>query len=518
MPDIPMNEALLDIRGLCIRYSRPGAVPTIALHPTDLRIACGETVGLVGESGSGKSSLALALMRLLPADSAIVDASQAFFYPDSQAPPIRILEEKKAGYRGWGMGMIFQHPLSALNPVMRCGAHIEEALRRHQNMRDPKTLRQESLALLAAMRLDDPERIHAAYPCQLSGGQLQRALLAAALACRPKLLIADEPTTALDADAQNAVLDLLVECCADRNMGLLLISHNLNAVARVCRRIVVLHQGHVAEEGPTQQIMQSPQHDYTRQLLQSAPRARIPRSAPPAPRTHAPLVEIRNGTIRYTDRNGRETHTVCQALNLHIAPGEILGLTGPSGSGKSSIARVIAGQHPLSAGQLCYDGRSAADLSAALRRQILLSIQMIWQDPGASLNPRMRIGAAIAEPLRAHRLCAHPREAAARAAELLAQVGLEPNLAARYPAQLSGGQRQRACIARALALSPHLLICDEPTSSLDFTIQAKILDLLLDLRQKTGLSILLISHDTDMVQSVCDRVVRLYTAPNDGKN
>ena len=513
-----MNEALLDIRGLCVRYIRPGAAPTIALHPTDLRIACGETVGLVGESGSGKSSLALALMRLLPTDSAIVDASQAFFYPDSQAPPVRILEERKAEYRGWGMGMIFQHPLSALNPVMRCGAHIEEALRRHQNMRDPKTLRQESLALLAAMRLDDPERIHAAYPCQLSGGQLQRALLAAALACRPKLLIADEPTTALDADAQNAVLDLLVECCAARNMALLLISHNLDAVARVCRRIAVLHRGHLVEEGPVPQIMQAPQHAYTRQLLQSAPRARAPRPTPPTPAPHTPpVVEIRNGTIRYADRNGRETRMVCRALNLHIAPSEILGLTGPSGSGKSSIARVIAGQHPLSAGQLCYDGQSAADLSPALRRQILLSIQMIWQDPGASLNPRMRIGAAIAEPLRAHRLCAYPREAAARAAELLAQVGLEPDLAARYPAQLSGGQRQRACIARALALSPRLLICDEPTSSLDFAIQARILDLLLDLRQKTGLSILLISHDTDMVQSVCDRVMRLDVVGNGGK-
>lgn len=242
MPVIPMNDPLLDIRGLSVRYFKRGSPPFTALHPTDLSLSRGDTLGLVGQSGSGKSSLALAIMRLLPPESASVSAEQALFYPAAEATPIRFLEGKKASYRGWGIGMIFQHPLTALNPVMRCGAHIEEALRKHQNISDPKVLRSESLALLAAMRLDDPDRIHSAYPCQLSGGQLQRALLAAALACKPRLLIADEPTTALDADAQNAVLDLLVECAANRNMALLLISHNLEAVARVCKRIAVAHQ------------------------------------------------------------------------------------------------------------------------------------------------------------------------------------------------------------------------------------------------------------------------------------
>ncbi|MFN4080481.1 MAG: ATP-binding cassette domain-containing protein [Saprospiraceae bacterium] len=516
MPVTLMSDLLLDIRGLSVRYFKRGSPPATALHPTDLRLSRGETLGLVGQSGSGKSSLALALMRLLPPESASVSAKEALFYPEAGAAPIRFLEEKKAGYRGWGMGMIFQHPLTALNPVMRCGAHIEEALRSHQNLSNPQALRSESLALLAAMRLDDPERIHAAYPCQLSGGQLQRALLAAALACKPRLLIADEPTTALDADAQNAVLDLLVECAVNRNMALLLISHNLEAVARVCKRIAVAHQGRIVEEGPAAQIAQSPQHEYTRQLVLSTPQARTPRPAPSAPRTHTPLIEIRGGSICYADRNGRQVHTVCSELDLHIDSGEIVGLTGPSGSGKSSIARVLAGQHRLNEGERYYQGEEVASLAPARYKQFLLEVQMINQDPGASLNPRMRVGDAIAEPLLAHRLCADLREANARVGQLLEQVGLDSDYAARYPAQLSGGQRQRACIARALSLAPRLLICDEPTSSLDFVTQAKILDLLLDLRRRIGLSILLISHDIDMIRSVCDRIIDLGSSATRG--
>ncbi|WP_273690990.1 dipeptide ABC transporter ATP-binding protein [Ketogulonicigenium vulgare] len=468
---------------------------TTLVHGVDLNVSRNEIVALVGESGSGKTLTALSTLGLLPrgaeftADTATLNGHDL----------TRMTPDGWRALRGAEVGIVFQEPLSSLNPVLTIGDQIGEVLFYKRGLARAQR-RAVATDLLARMGLARPAQLLDEYPHQLSGGMRQRVMLAIAMAGEPSLLICDEPTTALDNSVQAQVLELIVETAAQTGVGVLFITHDLSVVAQVADRVAVMQHGAIVEAAPVTQLFRSPQHPYTQKLIGLAPhvpavvRTGAPSAAPEAAK--APLLELRDITKRYDGKTLALDH-----VSLQLAAGETLGIVGESGSGKSSLAKIITGLQRPDSGSVLFDGRDLLNGPAGAGSDV----QMVFQDPFSSLNPRMRIGAIITEPLSA--LSRLSRTAAANeAARLLETVGLSPDMATRFPHQLSGGQRQRVGIARALSVRPRLLICDEPVSALDVSVQAEILALLQRLKSEFSLTTIFIAHGLDSVYAVSDKV------------
>ncbi|MEM9292344.1 MAG: ABC transporter ATP-binding protein [Acidobacteriota bacterium] len=513
-PPSPPNPApLLTVDGLRVSFPRRdgegGRVQVVKDLSFDLHR--GEIVGLVGESGSGKSLTALSLMRLVPPPGSL------------DAGTLRI-DGQKIGelkgtrlrqLRGGRIGMIFQEPSSALNPVLSIGYQIIEAIRAHRPL-SRRQAREEAARLLELVALPEPRRRLRSYPHQLSGGQRQRVMIAIALAGQPDLLVADEPTTALDVTIQAQILDLLQQLREDLGLAVLLITHDLAVVAETCDRVMVMYNGELVEKASVETLFAKPQHSHTRALLAALPRlgsgktggAEVAEDAGPSP-----LLSVRGLEKRFELSSGwlqsRSEVRAVDGVDLDIHRGECLALVGESGSGKTTFGRCVTRLLQPNAGTVRFDGEDLLALSGSKLRRKRKRFQMIFQDPYSSLNPRMRVGAILEEPLAVHRLV--PRsQRPERVTELLEQVGLPADAARRYPHEFSGGQRQRVVIARALATEPDLIIADEPVSALDVSVRAQIIQLLSELRQELGLTLLFITHDLALVEQIADRVAVLY--------
>jgi len=493
-------------------------------------IAPRETVAVVGESGSGKSVTALSVMRLLPSVNARVEGRIAL--AGRELPPLPEAEMRKI--RGNDIAMIFQEPMTSLNPVLTVGFQVAEALVYHRSL-DRKAAEAEALRLFERVRIPAARSRFHEYPHRFSGGMRQRVMIAMALACRPKLLIADEPTTALDVTIQAQILELIKMLQEEEGMSVLFITHDMGVVAEIADRVVVMYKGRAVETGGTAEVFRTPRAPYTRALLAAVPRlgsmagrARPMRfpvvdietggSDEPAetPDTVAeqPLLEVSDLVTRFDIRGGvlsriqGRVHAV-EKVSFALHPGETLALVGESGCGKSTTGRSILRLVPPTSGRILFEGHDVADLDRSALRKMRRRMQMIFQDPYASLNPRKTVGAALAEPIIVHRL-AGAAEARDRVASLLRKVGLPPDAAGRFPHEFSGGQRQRLCIARALALEPRLIVADEAVSALDVSIKAQVLNLMLDLQSELGLAYLFISHDIAVVERVSHRIAVMY--------
>ena len=491
---------LLSVRDLSVRFGETRAVEDVSFD-----LERGAALGIVGESGSGKSVTCRALMRLLP-ETARISGSVEFDGRDLLLASRRELET----VRGRRIAMIFQSPASHLDPLMRIGDQVAQALRKHMGLHG-RTARDEVIRLLHLVRIPEPERWARAYPHQLSGGMKQRAMIAGALACDPDVLLADEPTTALDATVQKSVLDLLVQLRRERNLSMIFVSHDLGAVAQVCDDLLVMRRARLVETGPVAQVIDTPQHEYTKKLISSHPDRLNLRHATAASEGNS-LVEVQGLRIKYGGRTfadliaGREGGFIAvKDVDFHVRPGETLGIVGESGSGKSTMARALVGLIKPAGGTIIFDGKTV-DPAGADRKAYLQNVQLVYQHPNEALSPRMSVHSAIAEPLKRHRLC--PADAIAdRVRDLMEQVDLSPDLARRLPGQLSGGQCQRVAIARALAFDPRVLIADEVTSALDVTLQAQVMDLLLRIQKERGLTMIFISHDLGVIRRLCNSVI-----------
>ncbi|MEV7402991.1 ABC transporter ATP-binding protein [Streptomyces sp. NPDC091267] len=566
-------QELLQVRDLGVEFTAPDGSALRAVRGVSFALNRGETLAVVGESGSGKSTTALALTRMLPGTGRITTGSVRLDGQDLAAAT----EEELRAVRGARIGMIFQDPMTALNPVLTAGRHIDEVLRAHGS-RDKAARRARTVELLDRVGIPEPHRRADDHPHQFSGGQRQRILIAMALAGEPDILLADEPTTALDATVQDQILTLLADLNRETGTALVLITHNMGVVARACERVLVMYGGTVVEDGPTAEVLTRPRHPYTAGLLAAVPRLSAPSGTrltgiPGSPpdltllgdgcafadrcslvedrcRTGTPpLTRLANGVraaclpaagrteplpapapptridrpapgavvleadgLRKTYKGrgaGRRGFTALDGVSLTLAAGETLGIVGESGSGKSTLARVLAHAHPADAGSIRLRGEDITRPSRRALHTVRRQIQMVFQDPYASLNPRMTVGEIVAEPLIAFGLGDRgAREA--RVAELLRRAGLDPAVADRHPRSFSGGQRQRIGIARALAPEPSVLICDEPVSALDVSVQAQIVGLLTDLQRDLGLALVFIAHDLAVVRQVSHRIAVMH--------
>jgi peptide/nickel transport system ATP-binding protein len=497
-------KPVLDVQGLTVRLPR-GADRLNAVENVSFAVAPGEIVCVVGESGSGKSVTAHAVMGLLPPGQLTATAGRVLLEGDdllvkSPAEMRRI--------RGDRIAMIFQEPMTALNPVMKVGDQIAEVLDIHTKLSE-RERRQRVLDVMASVHLPEPERMIDVYPHQLSGGQRQRIMIAAALVLDPVLLIADEPTTALDVTTQAQILKLIKELRERRNTGVLFITHDFGVVAEVAHRVVVMQHGRVVEQGRTGDVLRRPRDDYTRMLIRS-----VPSLSPPAraPLGAAPIV-LQTTDLNKTYTAGgffakrREVKAV-KDVNLAVRRGETLGVVGESGSGKSTVARCIARLIEPTGGAILIEGADVAKLGARALRPHRKRVQIVFQDPYRSLNPRRTVGAAITEgPVN---FGMAEKEAVERARNLMRLVGLDPDALSRFPHQFSGGQRQRICIARALAMEPEILVADEPVSALDVSVQAQVLELIDDVRKRFNLAVLFITHDLRVAAQVCDRIAVMH--------
>ena len=518
-----------------------------AVEGVSWHIDKGETLAVVGESGSGKSVTAMSLMRLTDYAGGKIMSGTANFRRKNGAT-VDLASEKQdvmRNIRGNDISMIFQEPMTSLNPVFTVGMQIAEAIILHQGKTEEEALDM-ALEMLKLVRIPEPEKQLTQYPHQLSGGMRQRVMIAMALSCRPSLLIADEPTTALDVTIQAQILGLIKKLQQDIGMSVMFITHDMGVVAEVADRVVVMLRGEKVEEGPAVEIFHNPQHPYTKALLSAVPKlgSMNGRTLPAkfanvdisraegdevkeqtsdeelldirdtVRRDDAPLIEVKGLTTRFDIRKGLfgtatgRIHAV-EGIDFSLQPGETLALVGESGCGKSTTGRSIIRLEEPTRGSVKFEGQELTKLSAKQMRPYRRQMQMIFQDPFASLNPRMTVGDAIAEPIIVHELAKGP-EARDRVASLLQRVGLEPEHAARYPHEFSGGQRQRLCIARALGLEPQLIIADEAVSALDVSIQAQVINLMMDLQEEFGLSYLFISHDMAVVERVSHRVAVMY--------
>jgi len=506
-PDTPV----LSVEGLTVSVRADGAERPL-VEDLSFTLRRGETLAIAGESGSGKSITSLAIMGLLPPPAVRASAGRVIF---GTSDLLALGEAGMRRIRGDRIAMIFQEPMTSLNPVMSIGAQLVEALRAHEAI-SRVGARAQALAALKSVRIAQPERRLDQYPHELSGGMRQRVMIAMALALKPDVLIADEPTTALDVTVQREVLGLLPDLQRDMGTAIILITHDMGVVAEMAQRVIVMRNGRMVEQGGVSQIFAAPQETYTQELLAAVPRMGdgAPRPAQPAADTAPPPVaRLDRVDVRFDIRGGllgRVTHRVhaVEHVSFEIRAGETFALVGESGCGKSTIARAIAGLVPHE-GHLEVAGRLLKGLDAAGRKAIRRDVQMVFQDPMAALDPRMRVGAAVAEPLVIHGIGSEA-ERRARAADLFARVGLPPEAVERYPHEFSGGQRQRICIARALALNPKLIICDESTSALDVSVQARVLDLLEALKREFGIAYLFISHDMAVVENIADRLAVMY--------
>ena len=492
-------SAILSLEGLSVRLP-PGADRPHALQDVTLSLNANEIVCVVGESGSGKSMMANAVMRLLPQGVAI-DGGKVLFEGRDLA---RVNEAEMRKVRGAGIAMIFQEPMTALNPLRTVGDQIGEMFRIHTEL-SKSEIAERILGLLEEVRIPDLRQAAGAYPHELSGGQRQRAMIAMALALDPRVLIADEPTTALDVTTQAQILALIRDLQARKGTAVLFITHDFGVVAEIANRVAVMQHGFVVEDGTADAVLHQPRHPYTRQLI-----AAVPSLTPPPPRQLAaePILTIEHVSKTYKSggflgRGQRIVHAV-KDVTLTLPKGGTLGIVGESGSGKSTLARCIVRLIEPDAGAIRLKGKDLASLTREEMRAETRNIQMVFQDPFASLNPRRKAGDLVAQGLIVH---GTPRAAAlARVKDLFALVGLDPASTDRYPHEFSGGQRQRIGLARALALEPDVLIADEPVSALDVSVQAQVLKLLAELRARLGLSMVFITHDLRVALQVCDIV------------
>ena len=498
----------LEIRDLSVTFTTAGK-EILAVRGIDLDVDRGETVALVGESGSGKSVTALSVLQLLP-------------YPLARHPSGRITvdgrdmigapEDVLRGVRGAGVSMVFQEPMTSLNPLHKVEKQINETLLLHRGL-PPRAARARTIELINMVGLRDTQRILASYPHQLSGGQRQRVMIAMALANEPAILIADEPTTAVDVTIQAQILKLLKDLQRETRMGLLLITHDLTIVRKMAKRVYVMQAGEIVEQGTVETVFENPQHAYTRHLL-----ATEPKGAPePAPADAAPVIACDNLKVYFPVKAGVLRRTVdhvraVDGVTIEVREGHTVGVVGESGSGKTTLGLALL-RLERSAGSITFAGRDIQGLSFKAMRPLRREMQIVFQDPFASLSPRLSIGQIIEEGLVVHGLGGDQDARRALIDEALVEVGLDPATRDRYPHEFSGGQRQRVAIARALALKPRFIVLDEPTSALDVSVQAQIVDLLRELQRRHRLAYLFISHDLRVVRAMSHDIVVLH----DGK-
>ena len=536
---VPTAQPLLSVRSLTVEFPVPGG-RFRAVDGLSFDLQPGRTLAIVGESGSGKTVTSQAVMRLTDySGGEIVDGEVLFNSPVSGLQDLRhASDDQLRRIRGNEIAMIFQEPMTSLNPVFTVGNQIGETLMLHQGL-GRAAAREHAVKLLELVRLPDANRLIDAYPHTLSGGMRQRAMIAMALACKPALLIADEPTTALDVTIQAQILNIIRELQRELRTAVMFITHDMGVVAQMADDVVVMWRGRQVEYGPVDQIFHSPQHPYTRALLSAVPRLgslrglALPRRMPltvlddgqlrqvgveqiqDTVDATKPLLKVERLTTRFDVGQtllGRVTHRVhaVEEVSFEIYPGETLALVGESGSGKSTIGKTLQQLVEATSGTISFAGHDIGSLDRAGRQRLRQEIQYIFQDPYASLDPRKTIGFSIAEPIVTHGLLAGPAAIGRRVAELLECVGLQPDHVHRYPHEFSGGQRQRICIARALSCNPKLVIADESVSALDVSVQAQIIDLLMALQAQRGLAYLFITHDMAVVEKISHRVAVMY--------
>lgn len=534
MIDIQRGEEILRVENLHVEFSSHSKVRKV-VKGVNFSLKKGETLGLVGESGSGKSVSALAIMGLSDKKHAKITSGSIVF--NSSVDLLQLEEKEMRKYRGSKIAMIFQEPMTSLNPVKRCGKQVMEMILQHRKCSKAQAQKQ-TKQLFEEVLLPDVDKAFNSYPHELSGGQKQRVMIAMAVACKPDVLIADEPTTALDVSVQKAVLELIKSIQQKYGMGVLFISHDLGIVHSIADSIAVIYKGEIVEQGDKDRVFNSPVHPYTKGLLACRPPIdcrplRLPTvddylSGKPI-NTHsqskqdrellhekiysqAPVLQVKDLEVDYVlSRNffGKSTK-VFKALNkvsFDLYEGETLGLVGESGSGKTTIGRAIMKLIQTSSGNIIYKGKSISNVSKSQLKELRKQIQIIFQDPYSSLNPKITIGEAIEEPLKVHNIEPDEKKRRQMVIEMMQKVGLEPSFFNRYPHEFSGGQRQRVGIARALILSPKIVICDESVSALDVSIQAQVLNLLSDLKRDMGLTYIFISHDLAVVKYVSDRMM-----------
>lgn len=534
------SPTLLQVQQLHIAFPN-GSHGQPAVSDISFSIAPGETLGVVGESGSGKSVTALALMRLLQPAQAVRSGQVHWTQPDgTQLDLLQLPENEMRPFRGAQMSMIFQEPMTSLNPIFSCGSQVAEVLKLHRSLSEAEAQKQ-TLAWFEKVKLPDPQRIYSAYPHQLSGGQRQRVMIAMAMCTSPRLLIADEPTTALDVSVQASILDLIAELRQDTGAAILFISHDLGVIRQLASRVLVMRQGVIVEQGATETVFSQPQHPYTQGLIACRPPLHqqllrlpvlsqfLPDDGSPAPAPskqplsptmlaerrsqlaqQPPLLDVQDLKVWYPlpkpwwQRSGTNYVKAVDGLSFSIKPGQSVGIVGESGSGKTTVGRSLVGLAPLHSGHIQYKGVDLQSLSSRPR------IQMVFQDPFGSLNPAMTIGKALLEPLQLTQPKLSQAAAQEEVVQLLQRVGLQAEHLHRYPKAFSGGQRQRIGIARALISKPELLICDESVSALDVSVQAQILNLIKDLQAEQGFALLFISHDLSVINFISDEVLVMH--------
>ena len=527
---------LLQITDLAVTFENEGK-STTALHGISLQVNRGEILAVVGESGSGKSVTSLSILQLLPTPAANYRRGEIIYSADGiqSTNLLQLGNRQMQAIRGQSIAMIFQEPMTSLNPVFTCGNQVQEAILQHKKC-SKQEAKVQTLALFEKVKLPEPVRIYNSYPHQLSGGQKQRVMIAMAMSCGPSLLIADEPTTALDVTVQRTILNLIRDLQREQNMGVIFISHDLAVVAEIADRIAVMYKGKIVEQGPARQILHQPSHPYTRALLacrpilhqrgdrlpvvedflgrkEHKPELKLIAAVKPSPAIeNQPLLQVKDLSVWFgAGKNwlGKSTPVTraVDGVSFDVYKGETLGLVGESGCGKTTLGRAILQLIKPTSGEVMLDGKNLGTLSPAELRVIRRDIQIIFQDPYSSLNPRIRIGDAIREPMDVHGLGATAKQRKENVMDLLEKVSLSPEHYNRYPHEFSGGQRQRIGIARALALHPSFIICDESVSALDVSVQAQVLNLLNDLKKDFGFTSIFISHDLAVVKYISDRIM-----------
>ncbi|MBP2243752.1 peptide/nickel transport system ATP-binding protein [Paenibacillus xylanexedens] len=503
-------EPLLKVNDLSVSF-HSGESEFQAVREVSFEVRKGETLGIVGESGSGKSVTARSIMRLLASPPSQMKNGEILFKGVDLANKT---QKEMESIRGRDIGMIFQDPMSSLNPTIKVGKQISESLIKHQKV-SKREAKKQAIAMMERVGITRSEIRYNQYPHEFSGGMRQRVMIGIALACRPELLIADEPTTALDVTIQAQILNLMKDMQDQLGTSIILITHDLGVVAGMCDRVVVMKEGQIVETGTTTEIFANPKHPYTIRLLNALPRLdqkKKPKPVSLVPRDledDQPLLEVKSLRQHFNLGKGNTLKAV-NDISFHIRQGETLGVVGESGSGKSTTGRAILRLHEPTGGDVLFKGVPLNRLSASEMKTMRRHMQIIFQDPYASLNPKMRIMDIIGEALDIHQLAGNAAQREKRVEELLEMVGLDPTHAQRYPHEFSGGQRQRIGIARALAVEPEFIVCDEPLSALDVSIQAQIVQLLEELQQRLGLTYLFIAHDLSMVKHISDRVAVMY--------
>ena len=525
------EDVLLDVENLSVSFQN-NEKETPILKNLNFKLNSNSITAIVGESGSGKSITSLSIMGLLPSKISKITGGSIKF----KTKELVGLNQKDFQFiRGNEIAMIFQEPMSSLNPSMRCGIQVEEILKKHTVYRPDET-RAEILALFNKVKLPNPERIYKAYPHEISGGQKQRVMIAMAIACKPKILIADEPTTALDVTVQQEILDLIKAIQEETEMSVLFISHDLSLVSQFANDVIVMYKGEIVEKNSVQNIFNTPQHTYTKALISARPSANVRLktlptisdfldgqtdseiiSASQRIKRHKklydqkPLLEVRNIKKEYFTNTGwfskQENFKAVNDVSFKVFPGETLGLVGESGCGKSTLGNTILQLDKATSGKIIYNGKDITNLNKQELRKLRKDIQVIFQDPFSSLSPRIMIGEAILEPMRVHNIGHNDKERKERVLNILTQVGLDKAYFSRYPHEFSGGQRQRIGIARTIALEPKLIICDESVSALDISVQAQILNLLNHLKSTFFFTYIFISHDLAVVKHMADQLL-----------